>query len=298
MNNKVHIHINGTEFSVNFRPMDYAWMLQDNCLAKTANFISGIVSEHLAKDGFVKGKGIIELIETGIEIQVDKAYHDNNTDWVGVIKADPTIKVKLELSLKTFGDFYVENMSDNQRVIGLSSQEIIGCQKRNKDGKYEFEMYTIPRKPLSKEDYIAFLDEYIADEQILSRFHSGLSRLFHVAVEAGLRYSIDGNDVRFYLKKDDTDQAPIKSFTLNDVMFGAIPKDKELDDFLANGTDAEEKEETPAETEPDNVPTKEPVGASPETQKSEGQQAEEPQEATESSAEANSVETDVTCEGY
>ena len=280
MNNKVHIRINNSEFSVDFRPLDYALMLQDDCLAQTANFISGIVSEHLEKDGFIKGKGIVELIETGVQIQVDTAYHKGNTDWAVVIKKDPTIEVKLELPLKKFEDFYVDNMSDDQRIIGLNGQAIIGCQKRNKDGKYKFEMYTIPRKPLTKMDYVAFLDECISDEQVMSRLHAGFARVLHAAAESGLRYRVVGDDVRFFLEKDDTDQAPIKSFSLHDAMYGDIPENKELDDFLAEGTDAENKESESAEPEP-TTPTEEPVETSPDaTQQPEEPQAEEPQEAT------------------
>lgn len=293
MNNKVHIHINGNEFSVDFRPMDYALMLQDNCLARTADFISGIVSEHLEKDGFVKGKGIVDLIETGVQIQVDRAYHNDNTDWAVVIKEDPTIKVKLELPLKKFEDFYVDNMNDDQRVIGLSSQEIIGCQKRNNDGKYKFEMFTIPRKPLAKADYVAFLDECIADECIMFHLHSGIARILHAAAESGLRYNVVGDDVRFFLEKDDTDQAPIKSFSLHDAMFGKIPENKDLDDFLANKEAASKEEQEPPKTEPTDESTKEPAKESAEGT----QQPEEPQEVTEQPTEANSVAEDDTSKG-
>lgn len=294
MNNKVHIRINDSEFSVDFRPLDYALMLQDDCLAQTANFISGIVSEHLEKDGFIKGKGIVELIETGVQIQVDTAYHKGNTDWAVVIKKDPTIEVKLELPLKKFEDFYVDNMSDDRRAIGLNGQAIIGCQKRNKDGKYKFEMYSIPRKPLAKMDYVAFLDECITDEQVLTRFHAGFARVFHAAAKSGLRYSVVGDDVRFFLEKDDTDQAPIKSFTLHDAMFGEIPEDKDLDDYIANGTDAENKESEPAKTE-STMSAEEPVEASPEaTKKPEEPQAEEPQEATAD----DTVVADAVAAGY
>lgn len=294
MNNKVHIRINNSEFSVDFRPLDYALMLQDNCLAQTANFISGIVSEHLEKDGFIKGKGIVELIETGVQIQVDTAYHKNDTDWAVVIKKDPTIEVKLELPLKKFEDFYVDNMSDDQRAIGLNGQAIIGCQKRNKDGKYKFEMYSIPRKPLAKMDYVAFLDECISDEQVMSRLHAGFARVLHAAAESGLRYRVVGDDVRFFLEKDDTDQAPIKSFSLHDAMYGEIPENKELDDFLANGTDTENEKSEPTETEP-TTSTEEPVETSPDaTQQSEEPQAEEPQEATT----ADPVVADAASAGY
>lgn len=294
MNNKVHIRINDSEFSVDFRPLDYALMLQDNCLAQTANFISGIVSEHLEKDGFIKGKGIVELIETGVQIQVDTAYHKNDTDWAVVIKKDPTIEVKLELPLKKFEDFYVDNMSDDQRAIGLNGQAIIGCQKRNKDGKYKFEMYSIPRKPLSKIDYVAYLDECISDEVVMSRLHAGFARVLHAAAESGLRYRVVGDDVRFFLEKDDTDQAPIKSFSLHDAMYGEIPENKELDDFLANGTDAENEKSEPAETEP-TASTEEPAETSPDaTQQPEESQAEEPQEATA----ADTVVADAASAGY
>lgn len=298
MNNKVHININGSEFSVDFRPVDYALMLQDDCLARTANFISGIVSKHLEKDGFVKGKGIVNVIETGVKIQVDKAYHEGNTDWAVVIEEDPVIKVKLELPFKTFGDFYVDNMNDDKRVIGLNSQAIIGCQARNSKGKFEFQMYTIPRKPLTKADYVAFIDEYIADEQILARLHAGFARILHVAAKTGLRYSVVGDDVRFFLEKDDTNQAPIKSFSLHEAMFGDIPEDKDLDDCIANEMDAENKESEPTESEPTNAPAEEPVEGAPETQQTEGQQAEEPQEATEESMAANSIDADAASAGY
>jgi hypothetical protein len=300
MNNKVHIHINGDEFSVDFRPMDYALMLQDNCLARTADFISGIVSERLEKGGFVKGKGIIDLVETGVQIQVDRAYHNGNTDWAVVIKEDPTIKIKLELPLKKFEDFYVDNMNDDQRAIGLSGQEIIGCQKRNKDGKYKFEMYSIPRKPLAKADYVAFIDECIVDECIMFHLHSAIARILHSAAESGLRYNVVGDDVMFFLEKDDTDQAPIKSFSLHDAMFGKIPEDKDLDDFLANEEAAAKGKQESPKTEPAEEPTKEsaeePVEA---TQQFAGQQPEEePQEATEQSTKSDSVEADATSAGY
>lgn len=280
MNNKVHIRINGSEFSVDFRPLDYALMLQDNCLAQTAEFISGIVSKHLVKDGFIKGEGIVDLVETGVQIQVDKAYHKGNTDWAVVIKEDPAIEVKLELTLKKFEDFYVDNMNDDQRAIGLNGQTIIGCQKRDKNGKYKFEMYSIPRKPLSKADYVTFLDECIADEFIMFQFHSGISRILHEAAKSGLRYNVVGNNVRFFLEKDDTDQAPIKSFSLHDAMFGKIPENKELDDYLANEMTTAKEEQESSKTEPAEEPTKEATEEPVEETQPPVPQAEEPQEAT------------------
>lgn len=300
MNNKVHIRINNSEFSVDFRPLDYALMLQDNCLAQTANFISGIVSEHLKKDGFIKGKGIVELIETGVQIQVDTAYHKNDTDWAVVIKKDPTIEVKLELPLKKFEDFYVDNMSDDQRAIGLNGQAIIGCQKRNKDGKYKFEMYSIPRKPLARTDYFALIEECFADECIMHHLHSAIARILHSAADAGLRYRVVGDDVRFFLEKDDTNQAPIKSFSLHEAMFDKIPEDKDLDDFLANDETVAKVKQESSKTESADESTKESTEESvSESQQFAGQQPEEePQEATEQPTETNTVVADAASAGY